>query len=244
MNFVLVHGAWLGAWCWDAVAESLRKQGHTVAVPELPGHGTDQTPLASISLDAYVKKVSEAIDASAVLVGHSMAGAVISQTAESIPEKIERLVYVSAYLLRNGENITTVSQQADDSLVPANMVFAPDYSTVEIHQEGLRDVFCADAPPDRVKAIVAKARPEPTAPFNTPVQISEKRFGKVPRAYIKTSQDRAVTPKLQALMLNRTPCDPVLTVESSHTPFLSRPAELARLIVQAASAKKEQAKGV
>jgi hypothetical protein len=75
------------------------------------------------------------------------------------------------------------------------------------------------------------------------VQISEKRFGKVPRGYIKTSQDRAVTPKLQALMLNRTPCDPVLTIESSHTPFISRPAELARLIVQAAAAKKEQATG-
>src|SRR5579864_9287213 len=244
MNFVLVHGAWLGAWCWEKVAEHLRSQGHKVSVPELPGHGDDSTPLSQISLDAYVKKVTEAISAPAVLVGHSMAGTVISQTAESASEKVQQLIYVAAYLLRDGENITNISQLADDSLVPANMVFAPSYITVEIRQEGLRDVFCADAPPDRVKELVSKARAEPTAPFNTPVQISEKRFGKVPRSYIKTSQDRAVTPKLQALMLNHTPCDPVLTVESSHTPFLSRPAELARLIVQAASAKKEQATGV
>lgn len=243
MNFVLVHGAWLGAWCWDAVAENLRKQGHKVTVPELPGHGNDRTPLSQISLEGYVKKVLEATSAPSVLVGHSMAGAVISQAAESAPEKIQQLVYVAAYLLRNGENITNVSQLADDSLVPANMVFAPDYSTVEIRREGLRDVFCADAPADRIAELATKARPEPTAPFNTPVQISAERFGSIPRAYIKTSQDRAVTPKLQGLMLEHTPCDAVISIEASHTPFLSRPTELAELILRAASGQQEQAKG-
>lgn len=248
MNFVLVHGAWLGAWCWDVVAESLRKQGHKVMVPELPGHGDDRTPMSQISLDAYVKKVIEAIHSPAVLVGHSMAGAVISQAAESAPEKIQHLIYVAAYLLQNGETIANASQLADDSLVPVNMVFAPDYSTVdystvEIRREGLRDVFCADAPADRIAELATKAHPEPTGPFNTPVQVSAERFGGIPRTYIKTSQDCAVTPKLQSLMLEHTPCDSLLTIESSHTPFLSRPGELAQVIAHAASGRQEQARG-
>jgi len=243
MNFVLVHGAWLGAWCWEEVAEQLRSQGHQVAVPELPGHGNDSTPLSQISLDAYVKKVTEAISAPAVLVGHSMAGIVISQTAESSSKKVQQLIYVAAYLLRDGENITNISQLADDSLVPANMVFAPDYSTVEIRQEGLRDVFCADASADHAKALAQKARPEPTAPFNAPVQLSAGRFGEISRSYIRTTQDRAVTPKLQSLMLERTPCDIVLSIDSSHTPFLSRPAELAELIGYASTRMRERAEG-
>ena len=240
MNFVLVHGAWLGAWCWDRVAHTLGAQGHTVTVPELPGHGTDRTPVSELSLDAYVKRVCDAIDSPAVLVGHSMAGVVISQTAERVPDKVSQLIFVAAYLLRNGENITAISQAADDSLVGARMEFAPDYSTVGIRVEGLQEVFCADAPADRVRELISKARPEPTAPFNTPLQVTESRFGRVERAYIKTSQDRAVTPKLQSLMLERTACEPVLTIESSHTPFLSQPQTLTDLILRVAGITKPE----
>ncbi len=247
MNFVLVHGAWLGAWCWEAVTEELRNRGHNVAVPELAGHGSDTTPPSEITLDGYVQTVGKSVaawNAPVTLIGHSMAGAVISQTAEIMPDKISRLVYVAAYLLRAGETILQASQQADDSLVSANMIVAPDQSTVSIRQEGLRDVFCADAPPEVAQKLVTKARPEPAAPFNTSLKISAGRWGAVPRAYIKTMQDRAVTLKLQTVMLERTPCDEVLSIDTSHTPFLSQPAELSQLIVHAASEKREQAKGV
>ena len=75
------------------------------------------------------------------------------------------------------------------------------------------------------------------------MQLSAGRFGKISRAYIRTTQDRAVTPKLQSLMLERTPCDIVLSIDSSHTPFLSRPADLAELISYATARKQERAKG-
>ena len=58
---VLVHGAWLGAWCWDGVARRLREAGHDVRVPELPGHGVDQTEVSGITLDAYVDTLRAAI---------------------------------------------------------------------------------------------------------------------------------------------------------------------------------------
>ena len=58
--YVLIHGAWHGGWCWDKVAELLRKAGHSVGTPDLPGHGADTTPLDLITLERYVDRALEA----------------------------------------------------------------------------------------------------------------------------------------------------------------------------------------
>lgn len=52
--FVLIHGAWFGAWRWSKVLPRLEQQGHTVVVPDLSSHGREKTPLAAVSLPAYV----------------------------------------------------------------------------------------------------------------------------------------------------------------------------------------------
>ncbi|WP_461056300.1 alpha/beta fold hydrolase [Spirosoma arcticum] len=56
ITFVLVHGAWHGAWCWKKVTPLLEANGNRVLVPDLPGHGVDKTPPATVTLDDYVKK--------------------------------------------------------------------------------------------------------------------------------------------------------------------------------------------
>jgi pimeloyl-ACP methyl ester carboxylesterase len=234
-RFILVHGAWMGAWCWDHVAKDLRESGHEVLTPELPGHGEDQTPLAATSLAAYVDTVGATLQADpgqSVLVGHSMAGVVISQLAERIPEKISALVYLAAYLLKNGETITKASQAATDSLVGPNMVPAPDWSTISIRTEGLKDVFAADAPESDLARILEFARPEPSAPFNATVEVTQECFGQVPRFYIQTSRDRAVTPMLQDRMLAATSCQQIFSMNTSHTPFFSAPQELAEILTR------------
>lgn len=52
-TYVLVHGAWHGAWCWKYVTPLLENEGHKVVAPDLPGHGEDKTPIADITLEAY-----------------------------------------------------------------------------------------------------------------------------------------------------------------------------------------------
>jgi pimeloyl-ACP methyl ester carboxylesterase len=233
-TYILIHGAWLGAWCWEKVARRLEEAGHRVLVPELPGHGEDLTPVSQISLDSYVNAVAKLIEeqsAPVILVGHSMAGIVISTLAERMPDRIAALIYVSAYLLESGESVEQASQAASDSVVGANMEFAPDYSTVGIKSAALREAFAADASDadfDRLKRLT---RPEPTAPFNTPLSLTPQRFGRVRRVYIQTLQDRAVTPALQNVMLAKVQCERVATVNTGHTPFLSAPEELASVIV-------------
>ena len=84
MRFVLVHGAFHGAWSWQHLITELEAAGHTVTAIDLPGAGDDTTPLAEVTLDAYADKVRAALGADGpppVLVGHSMGGTVAIQSS-------------------------------------------------------------------------------------------------------------------------------------------------------------------
>ena len=92
--FVLVHGAYHGAWCWERLVPVLRARDATVAVPDLPGHGADRTPSADLSLSLYADHIAQVVrqqDGPVTLVGHSMAGAVIAEVAERVPDLLTRL---------------------------------------------------------------------------------------------------------------------------------------------------------
>lgn len=99
-QFVLVHGAWHGAWCWEKVIPLIEAKGHGVHTLDLPGLGSDETPLEDVSLNAYVDavvKLISDIEEKVVLLGHSMGGIVITQVAEKIPEQISTLIYLTAF---------------------------------------------------------------------------------------------------------------------------------------------------
>ena len=109
-TYVLVHGAWAGKFAWDKVKPLLEKDGSKVVTLDLPAHGDDNTPIAGITMQNYVDAVVNLIDkqeGKVILVGHSMGGMVISQVAENIPGKIDKLVYLSAYLPANGQSLHT-----------------------------------------------------------------------------------------------------------------------------------------
>ncbi|WP_332369839.1 alpha/beta hydrolase [Spirosoma telluris] len=106
-TFVLVHGAWQAPYAWQSVKDQLVQQGQKVVVVELPGHGADNTSPATLSMDVYRDKVISAINAlseNVILVGHSMGGMVVSAVAEKIPGRIDKLVYVGAFLPANGQS--------------------------------------------------------------------------------------------------------------------------------------------
>jgi pimeloyl-ACP methyl ester carboxylesterase len=111
-TFVLVHGSWHGAWCWHRVVPELEALGHRVLAPDLPGHGDDATAPAQLTLKAYAECVATVICSATepvVLVGHSFAGIVISQVAELVPERISRLVYLTAFLPANGQSLSRLA---------------------------------------------------------------------------------------------------------------------------------------
>ena len=119
-TFVLVHGAWHGSWCWKRVRKALRSHGHEVFTPTLTGVGERSHLLApEVDLDTHIDDVVNLLRweqlSDVVLCGHSYAGAVISGVADRIPDRIRELVYLDAFVLKDGECLhdTLPSSQKD-----------------------------------------------------------------------------------------------------------------------------------
>jgi len=237
-TYVLIHGAWHGSWCWDKVVPLLQKKGHKVEAPDLPGHGKDKTPIREVSLQAYADRVCKILDAQSepvILLGHSMGGIVISQTAEYRPEKIKTLVYLTAFLLQNGEFLLQVAGGDTEALVLPNLVMAEDQSFATVKEEAIKQVFygdCSDEDVARAKKLLV---PQAAAPFGTPINITEKNFGRIPRVYIECLRDKAISPSVQKKMYNTLPCRKVVTLDTSHSPFFSAPEALVGHLVSLGS---------
>lgn len=228
-TYVLIHGAWHGSWCWDRVVPLLEKEGHKVEAPDLPGHGKDATPIREVSLQAYADSVCKILDAQSdpvVLVGHSMGGIVISQAAEHRPGKIETLVYLTAFLLRDGESLLQVAQGDMEALVLPNLTFAEDQSYSSVRDEAVKEAFYGDCSEEDVARAKSLLVPQAAAPFATPVSTTEESFGRIPRVYIECLRDRAISPSVQKRMYAAAPCRKVVSMDTSHSPFFSAPDEL------------------
>jgi pimeloyl-ACP methyl ester carboxylesterase len=233
-HFVLVHGAWHGGWCWADVAAALRASGHGVSVAELPGRGADTRPHSVITLEDYVRSVADLIALQAqpvVLVGHSMGGITITQVAEAMPERIARLVYVTAFLPRNGTTLLDYSATVADTPLQEGIEADPAAGSMRLKSTAVaRDAFYNCCEPRAAEAALARLVPEPMAAAATAVRTSPERFGRVPRWYVECLQDRAITPQLQRRMQAEQPCERVLRLDTDHSPFLSTTAALATLL--------------
>lgn len=230
---VLVHGSFLGGWCWDEVVPLLTAAGHQVSAPDLPGHGADETPMVEITLRAYVDRVLESVDAApapVVLVGHSMAGVVISQVAEERPDKIKALVYLCAYLLHDGASMLDAALSDSDSLLAPKFQANETAGVGTIPPAAFAALFFHDCPAGTAERAMPRVRPEPLAPLATPIAVTEERFGRVPRYYVETLIDRVVSPSLQRRMQTDVPGSIVTAMATGHAPFFARPGELASLL--------------
>lgn len=228
--YVLVHGAFQDSSAWSEVTPLLEAAGHTVVTVDLPGRRNDPTPLNEITLDSYRDKVIAVIGQQAgkvVLVGHSFGGLTISAVAEAIPDKIEALIFVAAYLPVTGDSLASLAEQDQGTKFnDKNFLLAADYSTASVLQDDVVLIFCADCSADFQARTVELIQPEPLGPMNTPVTVSAEKFGKVRKVYIETTQDNAVSNLLQKLMLEKTPVDQVITLATGHSPFFVDPEGL------------------
>jgi len=131
-TYLLMHGAWHGGWCWRKVVLLLEAKGHRALAPDLPGHGNDGTPAATVTLKSYADGICEIARAEpeqVILVGHSMGGVAITQAAENCPKKIGALVFLCAFLPRNCDRLMTWASQDRESMV--------NPSTMDAHFRGL-----------------------------------------------------------------------------------------------------------
>lgn len=231
-SFVLVHGSWHGSWVWDRVAPVLANAGHDVATPDLPGRGGDPRDPASVTLADHVDAVVdviEAFDRPAIVVGHSFGGFVISHVAERVPERVDLLVYLAAFLLQHGQTVLEVATSIPPS-VP-HLKVREEEGLISVRPEAARAVFYGDCSLEDARWATARLVPEALAPRRTPALLTEQRYGSVPRVYVETVNDRALDVSLQHRMHAALPCREVVALASSHSPFLSMPATLAEQLL-------------
>ena len=238
-RFVLVHGAFGGAWSWEPVTGPLEALGHTVEAIDLPGAGDDRTPVEEVTLESYAERVGEALarrPEPAVLVGTSMGGVVVTQAAGNDPARVASLVFVCAFMPADGQSMLDLTHlpEAEGDLIQANLVVEGDPPVGTLPPEAaIAAVYncCTD---EQAARAVARRRPQPVAPLATPVHIDDAVLASIPRSYVVTTQDRALLPALQRRMIQEHPCRKVVELNADHAPFFSATDELVAALIELA----------
>lgn len=231
-SYVLVHGAWADESAWGMVRNQLAAKAN-VEVVNLPAHGIDLADGKKTGLADYVKTVTEAVNrmpGKVTLVGHSMAGMIISQVAENVPGKISKLIYVSAYLPKNGESAAGITNTFLNNKPIEAFQFNADYSLVRIKKEAIPAVVCADCPKYMKEVLVKYHKDEPVKGLNDKVKLGAN-FSKVPKYYISTTNDNAVPYALQQQMIRSNgTVKKVYELPTSHLPFVVSADKFIQLI--------------
>lgn len=233
-TFVLVHGAWHGGWCWHKIVARLQARGHTVVAPDMPGHGIDRTPIERVTLDGIAAKIAGVVRAQkepVVLVGHSYGGSVITHTAEICADRLRALVYLTAFLIPDGQ--TTLGAAADDpqSILGPHIQFSPDGQTATFDPSALRDAFYADCSDEDIALARLALVPEGVAGFAAPVHATAQNWGRIPRFYIECLRDKAIGIDRQRALVKALPCAKVFSLDTDHSPFFSAPDALTDILV-------------
>jgi len=235
-NYLLVHGAWQAPYVWDGVKSTLTNEGNNVTVVQLPGHGSDKTVPSTLTLNSYRDIVNDAlskIDGKVIVVGHSLGGMIISAVAEQNPSKIEKLVFVAAYLPASGQSLLDLANtDAGSSLGGEGVLIQNQDGTIDVKQDQITSIFIQDGSTQVQNLVLQNYRPEPVIPFTNPVTLTAANFGSVDKVYIKTLQDHVVSPALQNRMISAAGVKTTYQLNTSHSPFLSKPDSVAVLLTR------------
>lgn len=233
---VLVHGAWQADYVWEETKTELETAGYRVSVVKLPAHGDDNTPAYQTSLKGYVDAVKHAINAydePVILVGHSLGGAVITQTASEIPQKISKLVYVAGFIPQSSKSVLDYSKMDGGSSLPAALQLSDDMTLAGLTnpEANIPEVFAQDATAAQKKFLVAHYKAEPTIPMGTPLQYDADAYKAAgEKYYIHTTADRTISYDLQKKMASEAGIANTYTMDSGHSPFVSRKTEFVALL--------------
>jgi pimeloyl-ACP methyl ester carboxylesterase len=223
-NVVLAHGLFADGSCWSDVIAKLQAAGlNATAV---------QNPLTSLSeATEAVRRVLARQDGPTVLVGHSFSGVLISQ--EGVHANVASLVYVAARAPDVGEDYAALAARFPTPPASAGIIFEADEGRLS-ETAFLRD-FAGDVPAVRARVLYAVQQPFQRA--LTAGKTTQAAWRSKPSFYAVSTEDRTINPDLQRFMAQRMGAK-TIEVKASHLSLISRPAEIARLILQAADVEK------
>jgi pimeloyl-ACP methyl ester carboxylesterase len=241
-NFVLVHGAWHGGWCWQRVTLALQQQGHRVHAVTLTGLGERAHLLApSITLDTHIDDVISAIEVEelhdVILAVHSYAGMIGTAVADRLGKHLKHLVYVDAVVPKPGESWSSTqsaaTQQQRLSAAQASTRFSfppPDPEVFGLH----------DADHAWVKR---RQTPHPGNTYQAPLDFDIKRVAAIPRTFVNCTQPALATIEPSRLRVKDPkfwdgawlPNSKIVELKTGHDPMISEPAALTKILIDCAA---------
>ena len=209
----------------------LRAEGFRVNAIDLPGHGQDRTPPETVRLSDYADRIVAALQGRppALVVGHSMGGMAITAAAEKAPESCRALVYLCAFLPRDGDSLLALKKR-EEPTIGAAIEPGPVPGTTALDPGRALPFLAQDADAETRARIRAGLGVQPNRPQTDPVRLGSNRSGMVPKIYVKCLRDQTITPALQQAMATETRCERVLSLHSGHLPQMTQPARLTGLL--------------
>lgn len=224
-TIVLVHGAFADATSWQAVIPILQRDGYKVRAV--------QNPLVSATQDVETTRRAIKTETDSgrdvVVVGHSYGGYVITGAAAA-NSKVKALVYVAAFAPEANERVDAFLKQYPSDL---NSALVPDAAGfLYISDAKFHDVFAGDLPERLTRVASAAQKPIVATAFGATVPAAAWKT--VPSWYVVSRQDHALNPDLERFYARRMKAR-TTEVNGSHVAFISRPDEIARVILEAAA---------
>ena len=237
-NFVLVHGAWHGGWCWQRVTKALQQDGHRVHAVTLTGLGERAHLLSpAITLDTHIDDVLKLIEAEelegVVLAVHSYAGMVGTAVADRMGQRLRHLVYVDAVLPKPGESWSSTQSSATQQqrLAAAQASHHFTFPPPDPEVFGLMDA-------DR-EWVQRRQTPHPGNTYQAPLQFDAQRVAAVPRTFVSCTQPALATIAPSRLRARDPqfwngawlPKAHYVELQTGHDPMISEPAALVRILL-------------
>ncbi|PZQ50811.1 MAG: alkyl salicylate esterase [Rhodovulum sulfidophilum] len=235
---VLIHGAWQGAWAWEAFLPWLTRAGHRAEAVDLPGNGTDDTPPEAVTLEGYVAHVASVLErlGSAHVIGHSGGGLVASAVAEAVPERVRSLTYVAGMMLPSGMAFADLvaemlPRHPEAAGIGPHLVWSGDRLTSRVPRAAALACFFDDCPPAAAAEAAGRLTPQPEGGRAVRATLTPARFGTVPRLYVEAGADHSVAPALQRRMQALVPGAELAVLPTGHAPHLAAPRLLAEAVL-------------
>lgn len=242
MRFVLVHGGFHAAWCWSRTIPELERLGHHAVAVDLPGHGGRVDEVSTLANRR--EAIASVLQPGDVLVGHSGGGFDATLAADAAPEKIRHIIYLAAALPREGRSYTEAMtmRNAEDGELDGDvgkmleyLNFSDDGAMTFGDFVGAWEYFYHDCDEQTARWAFERLGPERFGDTTVaPVSVANFWAADLPRSFILCQQDRSMPRWLADVVTQRLGVEP-LPIDTAHSPFLSRPGELAELLVHATS---------
>lgn len=229
-TIILVHGALLDSTIWSSVQSYLQNRNYNVVTIDVPGRSGDGMDAKVVSLDIAAKKlcnIAAMQHGPVIIAGHSQAGAIITQATAECGKIIKALVYIAAVVPLSDESTFMLLSDSDGRNFDQCVIADKIAGLYRINSNGpLKEMFMDDASPAEVKRAIATMTAEPMRLGDDVLQYNEADFKAIPKFYIKTTEDRIISPQTQDNYIRRVNLKKVYQISSGHSPFLTKPHQL------------------